>query len=767
MSITDIQALLEQYWGYASFRPHQREAIDAILSRRDSVTILPTGGGKSLCYQLPALLFGEATGIVISPLIALMKDQVDTANSMGIVADTYNSSLTPLEQKAVWERFSSGQTRLLYLSPERFAVPEFMETLQLSGRVAFIAIDEAHCISQWGHDFRPDYRQLSRLRDAFPGVGIHAFTATATPQVQQDMQALLNLRSPQVLVGDYERANLRYQAIERPAQRDLFLSELTRVMDRHPNEAGIIYCISRAEVDQLSADLSAQGYSALPYHAGLSDKVRRANQDAFMSESVDIMVATVAFGMGIDRSNIRYVVHTGMPKSLEHYQQEAGRAGRDGLASDCILFYGGKDAGFWYTTFRTLAPEARAVSARKLEEMTAYARTVICRQRYLVEYFGQPYAKKTCGTCDVCLGAHALLDGADLVAKKILSCVWRVGQDENATTLAQVLAGKADERLSARGYDRLSTFGLLADHSRKDIKTWVDQLVGQRLLLKEPDFGALRLSASGQQFLKASTNNEGSVVLSAPSASRRRQAIPQQHGEPPSGESYTRRSSSSRETDWEGVDMALFEALRACRKRLAQENSVPAFIVFGDDSLRAMAREKPTTPQAFLQIHGVGYKKFEQYGEAFLAELRGFLQEKIILNPSSPAYTKTNRGGGGGETPSTRPNLTREQVFTLLKTEHQTDQPLEPQVNQFAQKVGRTPSTVMKYLLEYLEVQQVTAPEGWVEPGAFSSVSRLVEVHGFLRMKDFHDLLGGSVGYDELRICSVLLKNRVAVMGAL
>src|SRR5687767_14978804 len=398
--MNSLQEVLARYWGYTTFRPLQREAMESVLAGRDSLVVLPTGGGKSLCFQAPALV-QPGLAVIVSPLISLMKDQVDTLVGNGVPAVLYNSSLTADEKATVVAGLRQGRYRLLYVSPERLVgdgSDAFLSLLSSCG-VSFVAVDEAHCISQWGHDFRPEYRQLGRLRQLLPGVSLHAYTATATARVRRDIAAQLALSDPIELVGGFDRPNLLYRVLPRATLK----RQLQDVLQRHRGEAGIVYCTSRKEVDALAAWLTSVGFPALPYHAGLPDAERARNQDAFLSERVEIIVATVAFGMGIDRSNVRFVVHAGAPRSLEHYQQESGRAGRDGLEADCTLFYSGADFVRWKTMLESsgeLTDQARAL----LKTMERYATGVGCRHRHLASYFGDAYPVGGCGTCDVCLG---------------------------------------------------------------------------------------------------------------------------------------------------------------------------------------------------------------------------------------------------------------------------------------------------------------------------------------------------------------------------
>jgi ATP-dependent DNA helicase RecQ len=439
-AVTSDRALedaLERYWGYTSFRPLQREAMDAILANRDSIVVLPTGGGKSLCFQAPAVV-RPGLAVVVSPLISLMKDQVDTLVGNGVAAACYNSSLASDQKASVMAGLREGRFRLLYVSPERLVGDGgegFLSALSKC-RVGFVAIDEAHCISQWGHDFRPEYRQLAKLRTLLPGISLHAYTATATARVRRDIAAQLELANPLELVGSFDRPNLVYRVLARASLK----RQLLEVLSRHRGQAGIVYCTSRREVDALSAWLRESGVRALAYHAGLADAERSRNQDAFLDEHADVIVATVAFGMGIDRSDVRFVVHAGAPQSLEHYQQESGRAGRDGLEAECVLVYSTADFVKWRLMLERNG-ELTDASRKLLRDIERYAASVGCRHRHLVGYFGETYARAECSACDYCLDELETASEPITIARKVLSCVARVGQRFGVAHVAAVLCG--------------------------------------------------------------------------------------------------------------------------------------------------------------------------------------------------------------------------------------------------------------------------------------------------------------------------------------
>jgi ATP-dependent DNA helicase RecQ len=597
-----LRDTLHRVWGFSEFRPLQREAMQAILAARDSVVVLPTGGGKSLCFQAPAVA-AEGLGLVVSPLISLMKDQVDGLRVDGVAASFLNSTLLPHERDEVIAGVRDGRCRLLYVSPERLVGdggPSLWRLLKQSN-LKFIAIDEAHCISQWGHDFRPEYRQLGRLREDFPGVSFHAFTATATERVRRDIVAELRLTDPVVLVGSFDRPNLVYRVV----RRGHLHSQLNTILDRHQGESGIVYCLSRREVEALAEWLEGEGHSAVPYHAGLSDEVRSRHQEMFLDERVDIVVATVAFGMGIDRSNVRFVVHTGAPRSPEHYQQEAGRAGRDGLPAECVLIYSGGDFARWRQMLESNGEWTE--SARTLlRDMEKYAAGTRCRHRTLSEYFGQRYERTDCGACDWCLKELEAVADSTTVARKILSCVARVRQTWGTAHITDVLTGKATERVVASGHHQLSTFALLKEEAPAAIRGFIEQLVGDGLLAREGDpYPVLRLTPAGTSLLRG-----GGVYQLY------------REVKPPS--SRKRSRSGVRDTFTAAIDSDLFDVLREVRLRLARERGVPPYVIFHDTTLRDMVTRRPRTVDDLHEVYGVGARKAADFGDVFLDAIRTF-----------------------------------------------------------------------------------------------------------------------------------------------
>ena len=476
-----IGEVLEKFWGFDTLRPLQEAAIRAGLEGRDSLVVMPTGGGKSLCYQVPPLI-AKRTDVVVSPLIALMKDQVDSLCQIGYPAAALHSGLDSEAMREVEIGMTEGRYRLIFAAPERLLSPRFLSWLE-SAEIRNFSVDEAHCISHWGHDFRPEYRQLAELKERIPGISLHAYTATATLRVRDDILTQLRLRDPVELIGNFDRPNLVYRVLPRVDAH----AQTLEVLNRHRGEAAIVYCLSRRDTEDLAASLAANGLRAAHYHAGMDPQQRRRTQEEFMSERLDVIVATVAFGMGIDRSDVRCVIHTALPKSVEHYQQEAGRAGRDGLDAECVLLYSGADAMRMQSLIERSAAEARAprqlidTGIGLLHQMRSYASSLRCRHAALSEYFGQRYEKESCGACDVCLEEVEGVEDGTVTAQKILSCIARTDERFGATHIADILVGANTARIRQWNHQQLSTYALLKELPRKSVLNLIYQLVDQGL----------------------------------------------------------------------------------------------------------------------------------------------------------------------------------------------------------------------------------------------------------------------------------------------
>jgi len=718
-TLLDVKAALKKYWGYDEFLPLQKRAIESVLAERDSIVVLPTGGGKSICFQAPAVSL-PGMAIVVSPLISLMKDQIDALTECGVPAARIDSSQPTRERDEVIERVIRRELKLLYIAPERFAADGFIRFLKQVD-ISLIAIDEAHCVSMWGHDFRPEYRRLGRLKEILPGVAVHAYTATATSQVRSDIALQLHLVDPQVLIGSFDRPNLVY----RVKRRSNTMQEVCSVLDRHRNESVIIYCIRRADVDNLCARLTRKGYRAAPYHAGMNAEERKGSQDAFITEQVDIIVATVAFGMGIDKSNVRAVIHTGMPKSLEHYQQESGRAGRDGLEAECSLFWSGGDYGIWKSILaNTESDQARDIALSKLNAMYDYCTGLTCRHRALVNYFGQDLEGTSCGACDVCLGEISSMDGALEIAQKILSCVVRLHERFGADYTAAVLTGSRDRRILERKHDSLSTYGLLSDLPKNTTRGWIEQLAGQGHLERSGEYNVLHVTESGWRVL----HGEEVPTLLKPS------------------DKHIRTSRVAADS-WEGVDHGLFDALRALRRELALKRSVPAYVVFSDAALRGMARLRPSTPDALLHVSGVGSAKAEQYGDIFLDAISRYCREhSLSMDVSLPQRASARKAR------RSTLNMARQTAYGLFAR--------GISIEEVARAVERVPSTVVEYLVSYINKEALTEASPWVDKRSFDRIADAAASHGSEFIGPIYRALGGEVGYDLIKISIAVLENR-------
>jgi len=720
-SIDRIDEILKQHWGYESFRPLQREAMVSVLEGRDSVVVLPTGGGKSLCYQAPAVRM-DGMAIVVSPLISLMKDQVDALVECGVAADCLNSSQPASVQDDVVNRIQEGAVDALYVSPERLMMEGFLRLVK-TRPLAFIAVDEAHCVSMWGHDFRPEYRQLGQLKNVFPGIAIHAYTATATEHVRTDIVEQLHLRDPEILVGSFDRPNLVY-SVERRVELE---RQVCDILDRHRDESTIVYCIRRADVDALTTKLLTAGYRAAAYHAGLPDAERKRAQEAFINEDIDTIVATVAFGMGIDKSNVRAVIHAGLPKSLEHYQQESGRAGRDGLDAECVLLHSAGDYGVWkYIIEQSESEEARRIGLAKLGDMSAYASGVTCRHRAILQYFGQELEAESCKACDVCFGDLELADDALVTSQKILSCVYRLDERFGGDYTAGILTGSREQRILDSEHDKLSTYGLLSGHTKKLVRDWIEQLFGQGYLEKRGEYNVLGLTERGWEAMRG---NETPRLLK------------------PADRPVKRAAADS----WEGVDRDLFDALRLLRREVARERHVPAYIVFGDAALRDMARRRPSSADGFLAVSGVGQTKARQYGERFVSTIAEHARSHDLepdVDPNVRPAPKPARGGRRGrKTLNLRAGLARER-FERGESLASVGESLE-----------MSGSATLKALLDFIAESGRTDPEPWVSQTTLDRIDAIARVKGTARPMGILKELDGDVTHDDVRICLAILEN--------
>jgi ATP-dependent DNA helicase RecQ len=727
-TVEQLRSILRKYWGYDEFRPLQAEAMQSVVAGRDSVVVLPTGGGKSLCFQAPAVQL-PGLAVVVSPLISLMKDQVDSLTDCGVPAACVNSTLSPLERRQVADDVRSGKLKLLYLSPEKLMTERTLDFLK-STQLSFFAIDEAHCISDWGHDFRPEYRMLRALKKTFPGVAVHAYTATATETVRHDIARELHLQDPNILVGPFDRPNLVY----RVQRRTDLTRQIREVIDRHPGEGGIIYCIRRADVEQTADMLKGLGLKALPYHAGMDDTKRQRNQDAFINDRAKIIVATVAFGMGIDKSDVRYVIHAAAPKSLESYQQESGRAGRDGLEAECCMFYSTGDFQSWRRLQADLPPKAYEIAMQVLAGIEKFCTGVNCRHQAILNYFGQRLEEPRCNACDVCLAEVDLVEDPLVISQKILSCVIRLNQNFGGDYTALVLSGSREARILENGHDKLSTHGLLQEQGKKNVRDWIEQLVGQGYLDKVGEYSQLQITQCGREVLRG----EITPRLLTPAVGGKKE-------------------SKASKASWEGVDRGLFEALRVLRRQKAEEKGLPPFVVFSDATLRNLARYRPTTIDNMLHVNGIGEKKSAEYGEEFLQLIGDYCGENNLLTDvgneaGSTTKTRKPRGERSGvvevQLGGSAAKAKSMQLFAEGKT-----------LDEVCEIVGRAKSTVGEYLVEHVLSEGICDPSHWIEPKSFSRIRTAVEKHGMEKLKPLHEELAGAVPYELIRVAVACIRN--------
>jgi len=709
-----LSGLLKEHFGFDSFLPLQEEIIGDSLAGSDVFALLPTGGGKSLCFQLPALARPGLT-VVISPLIALMKDQVDALRAAGIPATFLNSSLDGREMQARGRGLNAGEHRILYVAPERVMMPGFLDALR-RWNVRLVAVDEAHCVSEWGHDFRPEYRQLASLREQMPKVPLMALTATATERVRSDIVRYLKLRDPVCHVGSFNRPNLTYRVVPKQGS----YSQVLDFVRARPNESGIVYCHSRRGAESLAERLSDDGVKARPYHAGLTPLERTRNQEAFIRDDVPVICATIAFGMGINKPNVRFVLHHDLPRSVENYYQETGRAGRDGLPSECLLLFSNGDA-LKYLRFldEITDPHEREVTRKKLDEMVWCAESAGCRRRELLAYFGEEYANENCGACDNCLSPRRTFDGTALAKKflgALLATKQKGGFSVGAGYVAEVLLGSTNEKITRWRHDQLSEHGSGKERNRKQWAELGRELVRQGFLRRDEErFNVLEATDKGRAVLAG----RGQVML------------------PEAVEANAKATCVRLE-----CDETLFEKLRALRKQLADERDVPAYIVFSDVALRQMARDYPSNEREFSRISGVGGTKLREFGALFVREIAEHLSsnERLQFTTSDPAAGKRSEPRSG------RGRLGDSPAWTLRQF----------RAGRSPEEIARDRGFVVGTILGHLVLAAEAGEE--IDIGRFLTAEQESEIQaafsavGSQNVVGARELLGGRFGYEVLRI---------------
>lgn len=720
-SVADV---VRRHWGFDTLRPLQHDAIAAALAGRDALVVLPTGGGKSLCYQAPPLITGRLT-LVVSPLIALMQDQVAALRLAGVNAAALHGHASATDIQAARDALRAGDLRLLFAAPERVMSSGFLSWLASApAGLGAIAIDESHCISQWGHDFRPEYRRLAELRRTFPNVPLHAFTATATPRVRRDILDQLKLRDPVELVGSFDRPNLTYRVV--PRNGGWIAQQIAIVIRRHAAQgAAIVYCITRKETEQHAEDLRHLGIPAESYHAGMDKADRDRIASDFRDEKLNVVVATVAFGMGIDRSDVRTVIHTSMPQTVEHYQQETGRAGRDGLPAECVMFYAAGDVERWKqilslpnTDGSEKDPALIAVQMELVRRMQRLAGGIHCRHRALAEYFGQQYDKPDCGACDTCLGDHRTLPDGNELARKILSCVARVKERFGAGHVADVLLGKSTEKAIQYRHLDLSTFGLLRGMKKTHLMAYINQLVDLGALERtDEEFSVLKLNELSWAIMRGTRTT--ALIDVAPAATAPKQSVQEE--------------AAALSADEAG----LFEALRKLRRELADSMAVPPYVVFSDATLVGIVRRRPSTAESLLCVPGVGQKKIEQFGEIFLAAVRDYCAAKSLtfdVAAPLPAATASPK----------RPKRVPPDAAALFAKGMSLDEA--------AAALNRARSTTAEYLAVYITEFKPESIDAWIDRATQERIAEALRDAPDLRLKPIHEKLNAEVSYDAIRI---------------
>ena len=719
-----LLAPLKKYFGFSSFRPLQQEIISDSLAGKDVFAVLPTGGGKSLCFQLPALVRPGLT-VVISPLIALMKDQVDAMQAAGVPATFLNSSLATGESRPRLRGLHNGEFRLLYVAPERLMLSGFLEDLK-KWNVGLFAIDEAHCISEWGHDFRPEYRQIRTLRGIFPNVPMMALTATATTRVREDIVAQLHLKDPKRYVASFNRPNLIYRVAAKTGAYDQILSFIRS----RPKESGIIYCQARKTAEDVARKLSEDGVRALPYHAGLENSERSRHQEQFLRDEARVVCATIAFGMGINKPNVRFVIHYDLPKNIEGYYQETGRAGRDGLPGECLLLFSPGDR-MKQMRFIDEKPDPREkeIARSQLEQMIHYAEVANCRREFLLGYFGEQFEQTPCAACDNCMAPRAAWDGT-VAAQKFLSCVYRVreksGFNVGVQHVVEVLRGADTDKIRKFGHEKLSTYNIGSEHSRAEWSAIGRELVRLGFLHQNAEkFNVVELTDTGRAALKSRQKIMlTKAVASGPGANRRVGEI--------------------------ACDEALFERLRALRKRLADERAVPPYVVFADTTLRLMARQYPTNEQELSRVSGIGEKKMREFGQIFLREITVHLQ-------TNPRQIFADDSFSVAATTAPRRSLLTDSVRETLHFFRQGKS-----VPEIARIRGVKDGTIYDNLEKALLAGEKIDVNSLVPAAAQREIAAAFARHGFFSLGVIVESLGGKYGYGECKIMRGMLQSKQA-----
>ncbi len=707
--------ILKNIFGYDEFRNLQKEIISSILSKKDALVVMPTGGGKSLCYQLPALIFDGLT-VVVSPLISLMKDQVDQMTQAGVDAVLLNSSISRQEYNENISQIRKGKVKLLYVAPETLLKNDILEFLE-SVNVECFAIDEAHCISEWGHDFRPEYRKIANVRKRFPKAVCVALTATATARVRADIRRNLELNETNDFIASFNRGNLFYKIIP----KDNPLEQTLEFLEDFKNESGIIYCFSRDSVDRLYLKLKKQGYSVRPYHAGLSDEERQENQELFLKDEVQIMVATIAFGMGIHKTNVRYVIHFDLPKSIEAYYQETGRAGRDGVDSTCLLLYSFSDIHKIRFFLDQKSDDEKKAATAQLNALVDYADTAGCRRIPLINYFGEEYTETFCGMCDNCISPEVHSDDITVPAQMFLSCAKRTGERFGAGHIIDILRGSKSKKVIDFNHQSLSTYGIGKNYSKELWMKLARQFMKQRLVLSDPEIpGVLKLTEKAYNVMKGAEAVMGSMH-----------------------EDRKRNITDSHNKEYDSV---LFELLREKRKELAASENVPPYVVFSDKTLFEIASLYPRNHESLLNIHGIGAHKIEKYGEILLSIITGYCSEHGIAKSSevnkAKVYLKTPRHIEIGELYNSGIS-----IIEIAEKDEIQQRTVIDNLFRYIQEVG----PIRKDLLTSL----VPSDEKYL-----SLILDAFDRVGSEKLKPVFDELNGKVEYDTINICRLYYLSR-------